>query len=167
MSTSLQIDWATYDREHIKEHAYHESGHAVVEFLVGRARGHLVHISMLGDDERAARVRRERCIDVTFLLRLKTVPDDQRALVRAMAIREGIFCLAGPAAEWRATGDPNYHWFDELCKSAEYEENSDFRSCPVVREQGRQDGRRRVSLATTHGAMDRRTVSAAAGVEDR
>jgi hypothetical protein len=126
MST-LGIDWDTYDRDHIREHAFHEAGHAVVEFLLGRARGHLVHISMRGDHAVAARVRRERCMDVMFLHQLRgPIADDQHAFARAMAVREAVQCFAGPAAEWEATGDPDDHWFSHLCKAADYEENSDF-----------------------------------------
>src|SRR4051794_29747786 len=105
------IDWDQFDREHIREHAIHESGHAVVEFLYGRAWGHLVHISLRGTNERAGYVRRERCMDVRSLRSLKSVPEAQREFFRRMAIREGMMCFAGPAAEAKAFPDDGADWF--------------------------------------------------------
>jgi hypothetical protein len=124
-TTRKKPDWSVFDRARIKERAYHEAGHAVVEFLLGRAQSHLVHISMRGNDERAAYVRRERCIEAAFLLHA-AVPANQRPAFRSTAIREGIFCLAGPAAEWKSTGDVDFHWFDQLCESAEWDGDDDF-----------------------------------------
>ena len=43
-----RLDWRGWDRARAKEHAFHEDGHAVVEFLLGRADTHLMHIDMRG-----------------------------------------------------------------------------------------------------------------------
>jgi hypothetical protein len=120
-----RTNWSAFDRARVKPHAYHEAAHAVVEFLLGRARSHLVHISMRGNDERAACVRRERCIELAFLLNA-AIPVNQRAAFRSTAIREGILCLAGPAAEWKATGDVDFDWFEQLYESAESDGDNDF-----------------------------------------
>jgi hypothetical protein len=122
-----KLDWSVFDAEHATANAHHEAAHAVSYFICGMPAEHLVHISMIGDDDTVARIRRTHCIDALLLSSIEpaTVPPELADVYRRAAIRESVFGFAGPAADNRFKNGSD-DWFQDMCDNGLYLENTDF-----------------------------------------
>ena len=126
-----EIDWDEIGRADNRQHAHHEAGHAVADFLFDNSY-RISHICMESSEEIMGEVWRSRPKEITdLILRLKyTQSEMANEGERRAAYREILTLFAGPAAGDRVVDEPNGDWLSSLNEEIDESAND----LPMARE---------------------------------